>query len=156
MSSQSSNQPGLYEAQPATQFPQQTDNLNGTVSRMHTQTLLNSNHPLPDFELEDHHTADTMHNPNRRRCACTQCECPNLARKPMVYINGSRISVEPQPAFCLRCEKLQLWGKNEPSYKACKCECRCRLQREDGELQCGDCLGANQENRNRHRPHGKA
>ncbi|KAI1646658.1 uncharacterized protein F4817DRAFT_365774 [Daldinia loculata] len=147
MAGKSSNAPGLYEAQPITQS-------NDNFSRMDALTLLNCNKPIPGFK-PNYYTKDTM--PYRPHCACTQCDCPNLARIPTEYIsNSGHRSVEPQPTHCLRCEKLELWGKNSPSYKACKCECRCRLQREDGELQCGDCLEANRENHHRHRAHGKA
>ncbi|KAI1653781.1 hypothetical protein F4813DRAFT_373452 [Daldinia decipiens] len=146
MASQSSNTPGLHEVQPTTQS-------DDYISRMGSLTLLDTeptSRPNPHY-----YTMVTV--PNRPHCACIQCECPDLARIPTVYVsNSGHTSAEPQPTFCLRCERVELWGKNEPSYKGCKCECRCRLQRVDGELQCGDCLVANQENPHRHRPHGKA
>ncbi|KAI8957324.1 hypothetical protein F5Y11DRAFT_340137 [Daldinia sp. FL1419] len=78
---------------------------------------------------------------DRPSCTCAHCKCLNLARIPTVYTDNSGFtSVEPQPTLCLRCERLELWGKNSPSYEACKCECRCQLQRAEDQMQCIDCL----------------
>ncbi|KAI0134858.1 hypothetical protein F4814DRAFT_399168 [Daldinia grandis] len=145
--------PGLYTAQPVSLLPiGKAEEHNDIISLMDHLTLDNCTDAVPVFE-----PCIINPTPSQLCCACTQCKCTSLPRTAMVYVsNSGHTSVEPQPTLCLVCERLELWGKNDLSYEACKCECRCRLQRVDGELQCGDCLVRNQENPHRHRPHGKA
>ncbi|KAI0880543.1 uncharacterized protein GGS22DRAFT_193121 [Annulohypoxylon maeteangense] len=95
---------------------------------------------------------------HRRPCACKHCQCRSHAQEPDHYYNSE---LKPSsraltPTLCLVCERVELWGKNDPTYRGCNCTCKCKLERENGSTLCGDCGEQNRLNPRRHRPHGES